>query len=469
MVKLPKGTNQLHKAILLSMMVTASFPFVATALDGQHALIIGGGCEDDRSRFCQRSNDNTFPSYCEPPLMSGNARYNLFRPHIDFARQALVRNGWRTRIQYANSSWDSPWPNTIPFTRGQLFNALEEEITARPSKFVLNIETHGASNPHAICLGDGTMLPVGELYPFLERLRNGGTQVAVIDSSCYSGASVNEFSALDICTVSGTGESTPGYNSFNSLLFSTGMPRNAMVPNALPTDISNLRPSGNADLNGDGRISLNEAFAFARIHNDAPTAPSISSCSVTSQDLVHQIDRANQFLLDTFESPVSSEYPGFNEFIMQNIPFYQRRSQIGVCALDRIAISFAGIWKWLRENNSILLVSEFHTLGLPLSEREIYGLVTRLQQISSEYRQNQGAWQQIAAESDAAIRLNRSMPEFDRRATELTAISRHLRAEMMEILRPIQHIACSQNANAAEVRRRAACEGFDLFSAAGAQ
>lgn len=280
------------------------------------ALIFGGGCEaisSERYFPCANSVSGRAGNCYSDSQGPSRGYWNLFRPAFEAAYQSLTRAGWNTTLQYANSSWEHPWPGSGVSNRQELFSYLSREANLLVSgdELFIGIATHGSYDRHSICLGDGEYLPIEALRRYFIELRNRNVKVAVFDMSCYSGGAISELSGLGVCTMSSTEVATAAQGSSNwPAFFAIGLPLSQRVPSfyhaAHPT-------FEQADLNRDGIVSASEAFLVSAYFNEVNNFPISSDCTLEHAGFGRTLQAVANLLSTTnsngAEDPLDSSTP----------------------------------------------------------------------------------------------------------------------------------------------------------------
>lgn len=260
------------------------------------ALIFGGNCEGDHrqnqffngmsraSRQLQNRNWQTHVLYgdsrsrcvsCSP----GSSRSNCCPTDMD-------QSQWRLDL-FAEAAGIAT-RDIPPATRTELFATLDR-IIADPSveanvQVLMIINTHGARTADGhqeLCLSDGTSLRTDdpELIRRLRQLRDQRhVRLGFINDSCFSGASVADFSPFGCVLTSGSaheavwgGESTP--IAHLNMIFQSSSIQSPF------------------DLNQDHRLSMEELFLENLLNRTVYNQPQISSfpegAERAFQNLVH--------------------------------------------------------------------------------------------------------------------------------------------------------------------------------------
>lgn len=254
------------------------------------ALLIGGGCEPVNSSRKSHSIDE-FTDVKGPAA----GHYNLFRPSMENAWQALSRNGWQVEMQYDSDTWEKPWPDSKSASVKSINTYLSSLMSGKnklndKDQLFLGINTHGSSLDHCVCIGDFDCLPVRTLKNTLKEIKSKtGAKIAILDASCYSGKTIEIMEDLPICSMSNTNPNTTGTGGVVwSHLFGLGLAPGTKIPDFYVNQL----PSGNPDINRDGKLSATEGFHFGRLHSSPSFFPRISDCRIKSdniEDLVNEI------------------------------------------------------------------------------------------------------------------------------------------------------------------------------------
>lgn len=144
------------------------------------ALLVGGGCDDDRDNF--------------------ETEFNQWG---DF----LEARGWDVR-GWVDPSKHTHLTHVQPLEWRGVLTELENLSGEAPSQVLVVLISHGnyKDAEHGICAERETYYPVLDLAIPLDALERAGVQTAVIDMSCYSAYSVEELQQHASCVMSATGK-----------------------------------------------------------------------------------------------------------------------------------------------------------------------------------------------------------------------------------------------------------------------
>ena len=141
---------------------------------------------------------------------------NMFRESTSLAVSRLKANGWEVEIFYG-SDIDSRLSSkvsadgTLSVTNienwiSKTLNRIKNGYISEQDQLLIHINTHGhrpinATDPHAISLGNSyKSFELTKLRPLLKALEDLGVKTAIVDNSCYSGATLR-LASKNLCVV----------------------------------------------------------------------------------------------------------------------------------------------------------------------------------------------------------------------------------------------------------------------------
>jgi len=446
--------------VFQSVLLLFVHPLFAVTND---AMIIGGGCETTEGQP-QGEPYQGMPSWEMDVGGSNNGYSNRFRAHFALAYKALTHNDrWNVQSYYDSEEWERPHTGAQQASRENIFNALENKVSSlgQGDQFLLAIATHGSPG-HSICLGKDSsgndiLVSVEELKPYLLRLKGKGVNVALLDHSCYSGKTVDDFAGSGICTMSETNPNTVGSGSAVwAATFGPGLPEGVRTEALRGGSLgagSSLISGSSMDLDGDRTITASEAFQSARLHSTEPIIPRTSDCSLSEEGLNELLNGVTPFLSE-------------NELLGKVNSSSLIDTATGLC---RVHNEFEQILRLVDSGEIVNATDELRRMGFP-SESGLASFQRRklrkpnylLRELRRKVQRLRSKTVELArARTQAEDAINSNSPIPDSVQTELSELN-NLRREIVKLVKPLIHFACRKERLSSSSEDRP-CENFELF------
>ena len=238
-----------------------------------------------------------------------NSTNNQFTPYIERLTTSLTSRGWTTQSLLFNNGEAIPrLPQTQPASRQNLLNELDRLIadpTANENtQLLISINDHGLNaNGHLeFCLQDNTMMRSDDpqFQQRLAALRRKQIRVGFSLATCYSGAAINDLSTHGCVLSSGSSYEPVWGGHFENLLANFA---------SIPPDQQHR-----VDLNGDCRLTLDEAYLFNLINREVFNIPQISGVPQTIEQDYNALLNFPRTIADQASSSQNCSMPHLESF-----------------------------------------------------------------------------------------------------------------------------------------------------------